>query len=353
MLDEDIKKNIAKCSRCALCIQNCPIYDIKKDENNTARGLICKLSGYEKNYLCKKEIKKGLKICLGCTKCKSNCPSQIDTAKIFAYKNACLSPSWLSQRIFLEIKLLPIRILYFLNIFKKALKKTFKKAPKNLFTSNVLYFKGCLAKAQHKKTFLDKSYFNPNFSCCGLPYLSCGDLKNYNKAKEKNIKLIKKASLVVFDCASCKSTVELYSELDENDKKKLVFMGDFEKKFRLKKNSKYKNKTVTFHKPCHLSLEDFKEIENFLSSIENINYKSLENADKCCGFGGSYFLFHPIISTKIALKKVHDIKKTNADLILTACPSCTMGIRYGQLASFGFKKTLELRDFMDKELENH
>ena len=51
MLDESIEKEIKKCSRCALCLQNCPIYEIKKDENNTSRGLICKLNGYQKNIL--------------------------------------------------------------------------------------------------------------------------------------------------------------------------------------------------------------------------------------------------------------------------------------------------------------
>lgn len=343
MLDEDIKNNIKKCARCALCIQNCPIYEIKKDENNTARGLICKLLGYEKGYLDEKEIKKDLKICLNCSKCETNCPSKVKTTSVFSYKNAVFNPSRISQRLFLLTKLLPIKILYFLNIFKKT--------PKNIFQSNVLYFKGCIAKAQHKKTFLDEIFYNPNFSCCGLPYLSSGDIKNYNRAKEKNIKLIKSATKVIFDCASCKSAVLNYEELDENDKKKLVFMGDFDKKFKLKNNSKYKNKTITFHKPCHLSIEDFKKIEDFLSKIENINYKRLENVEKCCGFGGSYFIFHPIISTKIARKKAKDIKNINADLILTSCPSCTIGLRYGQLISFNFKKTLELRDFIENELE--
>ena len=62
-------------------------------------------------------------------------------------------------------------------------------------------------------------------------------------------------------------------------------------------------------------------------------------------------MFHPIISSKIMLKKANDIKKSNADLIITACPYCTMGLRFGQLISKGFKKTLELRDFIENELE--
>ena len=114
--------------------------------------------------------------------------------------------------------------------------------------------------------------------------------------------------------------------------------------------SKYKNKTVTFHKPCHMNKNDFEKVEKFLLSIDGINYKRLDNIESCCGFGGSYFIYHPIIATKIALKKASNIKNIKADLILTSCPSCTMGLRYNQLMSFNFKKTLELRDFINSEL---
>lgn len=339
MLEDDIKK----CTRCGLCIQNCPIFAITHDENNTCRGLICKLSGYQKKELSDKEIKSDLKICLNCSKCKKNCPSGVNTTRIFAYKNSQLSPSKISQRLFLFLKLLPLKLLYFLNFFKNKKNNTVK--------SKIVYFKGCVARAQHKTTFLDELYETPDFLCCGLPYLTSGDIKNYNKAKKKNIELIKSADEVVFDCASCKSAIEDYEELTNEDRKKLKFFSENLKKYRLKSNSKYKNKTITFHKPCHLSYTDFAKIEEFLKSIEELNYVSLENLEQCCGFGGSYFMFHPIISLKIALKKALDIKKTNADLILSTCPSCIIGLRFGQMAFFGFKKTLELRDFIEQELK--
>jgi len=341
MFDEDIKNNIKKCSRCALCVQNCPIYEIKKDENNTSRGLICKLAGYEKGILSEKEIKHDLKICLNCSKCKSNCPSGVDTSYIFAYKNAQFSPSKISQRILLLIKLLPVKFLYLFNFFKKKVKKN---------NSEIVYFKGCLAQAQHKYTFLDKFYFTPDFLCCGLPYLTSGDLKNYNKVKKRNIEIIKSSKKVIFDCASCKSAIMDYPELSKEDKNKLIFFSKIlDKKYRLKNNSKYK--TITFHKPCHLSKEDFLNIEKFLNNIKGVNYIPLNNIDKCCGFGGSYFVFHPIISSLIALKKVNDIKSVNPDLILTTCPSCTIGLRFGQIISGQFRKTLELRDFINNELD--
>ncbi len=340
MLEDEIKKEIEKCSRCALCVQNCPIYEVTKNENNTSRGLICKLNGYKKGELSEKEIKKDFKICLMCEKCKTNCPSKINTTGIFAYKNAFLNPSKISQAIFLALKLLPLKIFYFLNFFKKVSIKA--KEPE------ILYFKGCVAKAQHKKTFLDEMYANPSFLCCGLPYLTGGDFKNYEKVKKNNTKLIKKAKLVVFDCASCKSAVENYDTIDETDKNKLIFFSNISNR-KLKQNSKYKNKTVVFHKPCHLSLNDFEKIENLLMNLDGINYKKLENPQSCCGFGGSYFIFHPVISAKILLKKMKTIKESSADLVLTMCPSCTLGLRFGQLICANFKKTLELRDFLNNE----
>ncbi len=344
MIDDEIKKNLSKCSRCALCVQNCPIYDITKNENNTARGLVCKLLGYQKGLLNEKEIRKDLKICLNCSKCLKNCPSGVDTTEIFAYKNAVLSPSKISQRLFLKLKLLPLKVLYFLNFFKNTNIKTKKKS--------IVYFKGCVAKAQHKKTFLDNLFYNPGFSCCALPYLAGGDIKNYEKAKNKNIELIKKSNCVVFDCATCKNCVSSYFGLEDENRDKLVFFVELlkNKKYKLKQTSKYIKKTVVFHKPCHLDKEDFNNIENFLKNIEGINYKRLNNIDSCCGFGGSYFIFHPIIALKIAFKKANTIKESKADLILTACPSCVLGIRTGQIFSFGLGKTLELRDFINNEL---
>ena len=339
MLDENIKQNIKKCTRCAICTQNCPIYEIKKDENNCARGLICKLNGYEQGMLSEDEIKKDFKICLMCSKCENNCPSKIKTTKIFGYKNAKFYPSKINQKLFLWLKLLPLKIVYFL-----------KKTKQN--QNSIFYFKGCVNKAQHKTTFLDKMFYNPDFSCCALPYLAGGDIESYEKARTRNVELIKSSSLTVFDCASCFNTVKEYEELDEINKKKLVFFYDLlsDKKFKLKEKSKYKNKTVVFHKPCHITLEEYRQIKEFLKKIEGINFKELENPDTCCGFGGSYFVFHPLISTKIALKKAKTIKDAKADLILTLCPSCTLGLRYNQIVSLNFKKTLELRDFIEQEL---
>ncbi|MBR1616993.1 (Fe-S)-binding protein, partial [bacterium] len=332
MLKDEIKKNLKKCARCALCIQNCPIFNVLKDENNSCRGLICKLNGYEEGYLNQNEIKKDLKICLNCSRCKTNCPSKIDTVKVFAYKNANFSPSKISQRLLLLAKLLPIKIFYFLNFFKKNIKPQ---------KTDTIYFKGCVSKAQHKTTFLD-NYTSKNL-CCGIPYLTSGDIKNYEKVKKHNLKIIKEAKCVIFDCASCKSAVEDYPELNQQDKEKLIYF--FDKSLKLKNNSKYK--TITFHKPCHMSKSDFEQVEILLNSIEGIKYIPLENKDLCCGFGGSYFIFHPIIALKINLKSAFEIKKTKADLILTICPSCTIGLRVGQIISFNFKKTLELRDFIN------
>jgi len=258
MLDDDIKiklkENIKRCSRCALCSQNCPIFNVKKDENNTARGLICKLSGYDKGILKKENLKKGLKICLNCSKCEQNCPSKIETTQVFSYFNALFYPSIFNQKIILFLKFLPVKFLYFINFFKKFF--NFSKNTKK--DEEILYFKGCMACSQHKITFLDKMFKTPKFICCGLPYLTSGDLKNYNEAKEKNIKLIKNAKLVIFDCASCLSTVKKYGGLDEKDREKLVFFTDLDN---------ISNKKLKLYKFCRFIYVNIKNSTELIQAL--------------------------------------------------------------------------------------
>ena len=73
-------------------------------------------------------------------------------------------------------------------------------------------------------------------------------------------KLIKSASKVVFDCASCKSAILDYPELSRNEKNKLIFFDEIlDKQYKLKSKSKYRK--ITFHKPCHMNRYDFAKIE--------------------------------------------------------------------------------------------
>ncbi|MGA7443916.1 MAG: (Fe-S)-binding protein, partial [Candidatus Sulfotelmatobacter sp.] len=50
-------------------------------------------------------------------------------------------------------------------------------------------------------------------------------------------------------------------------------------------------------------------------------------ADMCCGMGGSYSLKLPEISAPILERKIANIKKTDAQLVVMDCPGCVLQIR--------------------------
>jgi glycolate oxidase iron-sulfur subunit len=66
-----------------------------------------------------------------------------------------------------------------------------------------------------------------------------------------------------------------------------------------------------------------------LKSIPGVNLVEMKDADSCCGGAGSYCFSHPTMSGRIVSEKVKNIKDTNANLVSTSCPACTMQIGAG------------------------
>ncbi len=65
--------------------------------------------------------------------------------------------------------------------------------------------------------------------------------------------------------------------------------------------------------------------------IEQAGYEYVPSKDEdvCCGFGGSYSVDFPEISSEILKKKLDNIQETDAELLVTDCPGCVLQIRGG------------------------
>jgi L-lactate dehydrogenase complex protein LldF len=55
----------------------------------------------------------------------------------------------------------------------------------------------------------------------------------------------------------------------------------------------------------------------------------MEEADMCCGMGGSYSLKLPEISAPILERKLKNIMQTGAKTVAMDCPGCLLQIRGG------------------------
>ena len=343
MNDNEVKENIFKCSRCGLCQGVCPVFKEIKNENSSARGKLMQIWGLKKGDLkLNREILKSLDLCLNCEKCKLNCPSGVDTTGVF-YKERKLNTlgKILTSDFIFKLKMSVLRAF-----------SLFKKTPRYSKKSNILYFEGCISKElKNKLEIKGVELKNGNFKCCALPYLTKGRLDIYEKYALYNEEITESADIVVFDCATCLSAVYNYPFKNPKNREKLVFYTDFYKNYTL---CAPKNLKISYHMPCHLesSGKNLDEAENILKSIKNVNYKRLKNPQACCGFGGDFFLRHPKIAYKIAMRKAHDIINTNVDIVLTSCPTCLWSLKFSLFAAKFFfgknvPKALDMAEFLN------
>lgn len=384
---EDFKEEINKCSKCGLCQSVCPIYKLTGNDCAVSRGKFVMLDGVLKGDLkLNRNINKYLDLCLKCDKCSNFCPSSIDVCKIletakYEYEKNTL---WGKFIFFLESKYVFGNLL---KLFKTLINPHPLREGKQLFASEasnrdvgagenklkLLYFKGCVNNIfPQTDKFLHKLFDNSDveiiekdFDCCGLPFLSSGNLERFEEVKKHNLELMNcDFDYILTDCASCESTLKGYFQPTRNDvglesptydlslraNEKSVAIPSFISLGELIANQNIKFKfektiKVTFHKPCHLENDDFwlKIIEN----CENIEYVKMKDYDECCGFSGEFAIKNHKISMQISKQKAQNAINTGADYVITTCPACVLGLKQGMLGIKKSPKVLSLSDFLN------
>jgi glycolate oxidase iron-sulfur subunit len=84
--------------------------------------------------------------------------------------------------------------------------------------------------------------------------------------------------------------------------------------------------TVTYHDPCHLNRGqgEVDAPRRLLEAMPHVTFVEMEEADRCCGGGGTFSFSHYDLAKEIGRKKVNFIAATGADIVATSCPSCMM-----------------------------
>lgn len=384
---EDFKEEINKCSKCGLCQSVCPIYKLTGNDCAVSRGKFVMLDGVLKGDLkLNSNINKYLDLCLKCDKCSNFCPSSIDVCKILetAKYNYEKNTLWGKFIFLLESKYVFGNLL---KLFKIIINSPPLREEKQLIASEasnrdvgaeanklkLLYFKGCVNNIfPQTDKFLHKLFDNSDveiiekdFDCCGLPFLSSGNLERFEEIKKHNLELMNcDFDYILTDCASCESTLKGYFQPTRNDvglesttydlslraNEKSVAIPSFISLGELIANQNIKFKfekpiKVTFHKPCHLENDDFwlKVIEN----CENVEYVKMKDYDECCGFSGEFAIKNHKISMQISKQKAQNAINTGADYVITTCPACVLGLKQGMLGIKKSPKVLSLSDFLN------
>jgi len=182
-------------------------------------------------------------------------------------------------------------------------------------------------------------------SCCGLPVQMMGE-RNASETVAKN-------NLIAFDtggcdhivtlCASCAShlkhsysrVLRNYPELAgkvERFTQKIIDFSSFVRNVLCISEADL-NKSgegVCYHSPCHLcrGMGVTEEPRALIGMAAN--YKTAEEEDVCCGFGGSYSVKFPEVASQVLERKMANLEATGTSSMVTDCPGCVIQLRGGQ-----------------------
>ena len=112
--------------------------------------------------------------------------------------------------------------------------------------------------------------------------------------------------------------------------------------------ARYEGNAV-FHCGCHqrreLGLLD--EPRELLGEVDGLNLLDWENEELCCGFGGTFSVKMPDVSTAMADEKIKALEKSGADTLVSCDSSCLMHLA-GRLRRTGHDtRVLHLAQVLD------
>ena len=83
---------------------------------------------------------------------------------------------------------------------------------------------------------------------------------------------------------------------------------------------------VTYHDSCHLrrGLGESESPRALLRNLSGAEFTELPGTDECCGFGGSFAVRLPEVSTSIVDKKLANVEATGAQCVVACDAGCLM-----------------------------
>ncbi len=181
--------------------------------------------------------------------------------------------------------------------------------------------------------------------CCGLPAWAYGDIEAARKLAVRNLEVMAAADLdcIVTDCASCASFLKSYERLFESSDPYhqtaaaiVPMIEDMVERVSAEgvtvtSGQSQKKRRVTYHDPCHAVRGQGISTapREILRQLPHLEYVELPEASWCCGGAGSYALENFTLANRVLDRKMANLARTGADILVTACPACMIHLAYG------------------------
>ena len=183
--------------------------------------------------------------------------------------------------------------------------------------------------------------FDERQTCCGQPAFNTGYRKEARKFAERFIEIFEAsdAAAIVSPSGSCTAMVRHFHELFPDDAGwraraeriagRTHELTDFlVNVLGIESTGARFDGRLTWHDACH-ALRDLgikSEPRRLLNNVDAAELVEMENAETCCGFGGTFSVKYPEISVAILDNKIEAIEATAADAVVACDASGLMQI---------------------------
>ena len=183
--------------------------------------------------------------------------------------------------------------------------------------------------------------FDERQTCCGQPAFNTGYRAEARRVAKRFIEIFEesKADAIVSPSGSCTAMVHHFAELFADDPQWLARARSL--KSRTHELSSFLvrvleiedvgatwNGRLTWHDACHglrdLNLKN--EPRRLIRNVRGAEFVEIENAETCCGFGGTFSVKYPEISVAILDHKIEAIERAGVDAVVSSDVSCLMQI---------------------------
>jgi L-lactate dehydrogenase complex protein LldE len=179
-------------------------------------------------------------------------------------------------------------------------------------------------------------------TCCGLPLLNSGYRRAAAAVAARTLPLFREAEHVIVPSGSCAWMVKHeYPALVESAGLRAEAEALARKTFELSQFlvgvlgvttlETAAPGRVTYHDSCHLlrGLGEATSPRTLLQNLRGVEFVELPRNDECCGFGGSFSVRLPDVSSAILDRKLAAIESTGADCVVACDAGCLMQIGGG------------------------
>ena len=199
-------------------------------------------------------------------------------------------------------------------------------------------------------------------TCCGLPLFNSGYHREAAAVARRTVALFEEAETVVVPSGSCAWMVKheyagLLGDGREGAAARRLAGRTYEfSQYLVRVLGRTEFETavsgrVAYHDSCHLlrGLHERETPRTLLRNLRGVDVVELPGSDECCGFGGSFSVRLPEVSTAILDRKLAGVEASGADCVVACDAGCLMQMQGGLSRRGSRVRALHLAELLEGE----